>query len=81
MSLKYLIMWFIVVSFLPNDAKLKAPNYPLGVKPIIFVDIDKDKENEVIATYKLKRENHRIQLLVFKKVNKHWIVMQQLICC
>ena len=80
MSLKYLIIWFIVVSFLPNDARLKAPNYPLDVKPIIFVDIDRDKEDEVIATYKLIKENNRIQLLVLKKANKHWRVMEQLSC-
>jgi hypothetical protein len=76
MNIKYLIVWFIVVSFLPNNAKLQAPSFPMDSKPIQFMDIDKDGNYEVIATYRITDEKNGINVLILKKYKDKWGVLQ-----
>jgi hypothetical protein len=78
MLIRYIIIWFIVLGFLPNNAKLQEPAEPKGMKAIQFIDLDKDGQNEAIATYKLLNEVPEIHLLILKKVNKQWIKVETL---
>jgi hypothetical protein len=78
MLIRYIIIWFIVLGFLPNNAKLQEPTEPKGSKAIQFIDLDKDGKSEAIATYKLLNEVPEIHLLILKKVNRQWMKVETL---
>ncbi|WHH57894.1 hypothetical protein [Petroclostridium sp. X23] len=59
----------IVQGFLPENAKLLTPKYPLGASQIQFADLDGDSQNEMIASYAL---NNETTTLILKKQNESW---------
>lgn len=62
----------IVKGFLPENAILLTPQYPLHAGKIHLADLDGDLENELITCYKL---NDEITILALKKRKEQWIKM------
>lgn len=76
MFIRYLILWFIVVGFLPNNAKLIKPIKPEGVRSIQFRDLDRDGIDEVVATYKVTKGIPEVHVMILKKSDKKWTVTE-----
>lgn len=59
----------VVQSFLPEDARLVAPQHPVHTGKIQFVDLDGDLEDELVTTY---THSNGTTTLVLKKQNGRW---------
>ncbi|NJD04036.1 MAG: hypothetical protein FIA99_15890, partial [Ruminiclostridium sp.] len=55
----------IVRSFMPLEARLVKPQFPMGSGEILSADIDGDSQNELIASFKL--DDSAIRTMVLKK--------------
>lgn len=78
MFIRYLIVWFIVVGFLPENAKLIEPMKPESARAIQYKDLDADGIDEIIATYKITKELPEVNIMILKKNNGKWNIVQQL---
>jgi bla regulator protein BlaR1 len=78
MFIRYLIIWFIVVGFLPDNAKLIQPVKPESARAIQYRDLDGDGTEEIIATYKVIKELPEVNVMILKKKNGKWNMIQQL---
>jgi len=65
----------VIKSFLPPDAELIAPQYPLNSKTVFTADLDGDTRDELFAAYTY---NNEIWMLILKKVNEKWEVHTKL---
>lgn len=59
----------IVKSFLPENAKLLKPRLPMGAQEVMQADLDGDRRDELIATY---RTNEGIRTLILKAQGEKW---------
>lgn len=59
----------IIREFMPENAELLLPQYPINSQRIQFADIDGDSEDELIASYKVADD---INTIILKKQNERW---------
>ena len=59
----------IIRSYLPENAKILTPQYPVHTNNFQFADLDGDSKNELITSYKV---NDKITTMVLKKQNSRW---------
>ncbi len=59
----------IIKNFVPEDAHILKPKYPLNSDIISLVDIDGDSRDELIVSYRL---NDEIKTIILKKENNNW---------
>ncbi|MGE4282765.1 MAG: hypothetical protein AB7G87_03510 [Clostridia bacterium] len=59
----------VVKQFIPADAKLIIPQYPVGISGIQSIDLDGDRENELVTSYQINNETITV---ILKKQNNQW---------
>lgn len=59
----------VVKHFLPENAKILSPRYPINSEEYLFADLDGDSRSELIASF---RHDNKIKTIVLKKQNDRW---------
>lgn len=67
----------IVRSFMPLEARLVKPQFPMGSGEILSADIDGDSQNELIASFKL--DDSAIRTMVLKKRKDEWTRITEIV--
>lgn len=65
----------VVNSFLPPGAELIRPRYPEKSNEIQFADLDGDRRNELVASYKTREG---VRTLILKKDDMQWYRMAEI---
>ncbi len=65
----------VVHSFLPPGSRLLKPSYPENSSQIQFADLDNDKHNEIIASYKTAEG---IRTIILKKDEVQWYKLAEI---
>ena len=67
----------IVRNFIPLEARLMKPQFPVSSSEIQLADIDGDSQNELIASYKLN--DSALRTLVLKKRKDEWTRIAEIV--
>ncbi|MDP4179891.1 MAG: tetratricopeptide repeat protein [Bacillota bacterium] len=65
----------VIKNSIPKDARILVPKLPRGVKEYEFLDIDGDKENELITSY---IHDRKITTLILKRQNSLWNIAAEI---
>ena len=67
----------VVRGFLPPEARLVKPQYPSNSNNVLVADVDGDKNNELIASY--KTNDPALRTLILKKQQDKWTRLAEII--
>lgn len=57
---------------LPKGSKLTVPDGPVGMDPVIRIDLDGDEEDEALVLYRSTNNDNQVGAFVLKKDPKGW---------